>query len=366
MKLTFRSLITALYILGPCAAAQVSAAQISAAAQESTPAFDLITSYVYWGSFVLDDTPHVSNTQFGASRWECMNFATTKNLSVVNPFSDMRCGYDLESVATIRNLSPLAHRVDRIATYVNVYNSKFAKEYLQAVRLRYGSKPDLSDAVVAEQSAYFASSTPYEFVIESPERMRYYSLELVCGEQPEFNEKEGMCYVGLGSVNFYAIPDDCPVAWEITNHDSHYCNVMSESGRLHMIYYELDGDGNVVYDSSETENTSHRTGAIDWSDTSWTAPLCARWETVSVNLPRSTGHRMVIRAKSEYDTGGFSPESVYYYSADGLTSSVESPVADNMTDTPVYYTLQGSRVDNPSGGIYIRVCGAKAEKTLIR
>ena len=44
-------------------------------------------------------------------------------------------------------------------------------------------------------------------------------------------------------------------------------------------------------------------------------------------------------------------------------SEIENIVADGDEDgAAVYYNLQGQRVNNPEGGVYIRVQGKKAEK----
>ena len=45
-------------------------------------------------------------------------------------------------------------------------------------------------------------------------------------------------------------------------------------------------------------------------------------------------------------------------------SGIDVPEASNENDA-VYYNLQGVRVDNPTGGVYIRIRNGKAEKVLI-
>lgn len=49
------------------------------------------------------------------------------------------------------------------------------------------------------------------------------------------------------------------------------------------------------------------------------------------------------------------------------SSGVEGVVAEGETDAaPVYFNLQGVRVDNPSAGVYIRVCGNKSTKVVVK
>ncbi len=49
----------------------------------------------------------------------------------------------------------------------------------------------------------------------------------------------------------------------------------------------------------------------------------------------------------------------------GLDSAIEDVISDN--DAPVeYYNLQGIRVDNPRGGIYVRRQGNTVSKVVVR
>ena len=48
-------------------------------------------------------------------------------------------------------------------------------------------------------------------------------------------------------------------------------------------------------------------------------------------------------------------------------AGVDTTVAETGCDAPVeYFNLQGMKVDNPSGGIFIRKCGDKAEKIVVK
>ncbi|MDE7426242.1 MAG: starch-binding protein [Muribaculaceae bacterium] len=68
------------------------------------------------------------------------------------------------------------------------------------------------------------------------------------------------------------------------------------------------------------------------------------------------------------------PAGVYYVTADfsdmtisyNTTSGMEEDFVDAEDAEPVYYNLQGIRVDNPSNGLYIVVRGSKVSKEMIR
>lgn len=59
-------------------------------------------------------------------------------------------------------------------------------------------------------------------------------------------------------------------------------------------------------------------------------------------------------------------DSVYFYNRTEATEGVADIVAAEAEAAPVYYNLQGVRVANPTNGAYIKVCGNKAEKVLVK
>ena len=58
------------------------------------------------------------------------------------------------------------------------------------------------------------------------------------------------------------------------------------------------------------------------------------------------------------------------YTADGFSGAYFDGITDIETDAlcnPVYYNMQGMRVDNPlPGEVYIVVCGSKVVKEVLR
>lgn len=349
-----------------CAAATMLMLATGAFAEEETPAFYVMTTPEYWGTFIIDYETHTSKSLMGFSLWECSEFATTNTTTVTHPFTDLRFGEEFDGTPYIRNLSPLAHKVDRISVYISSYSLQYLSKCLKCIRLSYGTQSDLSDSKVIEFSGSFTGNKELLFELENPDRMRYYKLELECEGHGASSTKN--FYAGLSTVKFYAQPeaDGIPVTWESVNeNNAKVCNVMAEAGKLHMICYELDSNNNVVSDSSQPQSVRRAEGSIDWTDTSWTNEVADKWEGVTIESPRITGHKMAIRAKAELADGSFSPENQVFFNTDGIFTGIDSPLCDASTDTPAYYTLQGVRVDNPSNGIYIRVARGKAEKVAL-
>lgn len=89
-------------------------------------------------------------------------------------------------------------------------------------------------------------------------------------------------------------------------------------------------------------------------------PLMAKNNTVTVTaLPNADATTPLY--------GGDAVTTTRTYSfAKGSTTSVELPTDSAEQSTPVYYNLQGIRVDNPGRGVYIKVAGSRVSKITIR
>lgn len=59
---------------------------------------------------------------------------------------------------------------------------------------------------------------------------------------------------------------------------------------------------------------------------------------------------------------------IWYYNMSFVKdpAGVADIAVDNADGEAVYYNLQGVRVDNPDCGVYVKVCGGKAEKVLVK
>ena len=56
---------------------------------------------------------------------------------------------------------------------------------------------------------------------------------------------------------------------------------------------------------------------------------------------------------------------MYLYGGSSSIDNINSDSVAAEEGTPIYYNLQGARVDNPSNGVYIRVINNKAEKVVL-
>ncbi len=89
-------------------------------------------------------------------------------------------------------------------------------------------------------------------------------------------------------------------------------------------------------------------------------PLIAKNNTVTVTaMPNADATTPLY--------GGDAVSATRTYSfAKGSTTSVELPTDNAEQSTPIYYNLQGIRVDNPGRGVYIKVEGSRVSKITIR
>ena len=77
------------------------------------------------------------------------------------------------------------------------------------------------------------------------------------------------------------------------------------------------------------------------------------------NVDASASKSWSVKAGTYNVVADFSTMMIELYSP----SAVEMVVEDNIA--PVYYNLQGIKVDNPHNGLFIKVTGNKVEKVLI-
>lgn len=102
----------------------------------------------------------------------------------------------------------------------------------------------------------------------------------------------------------------------------------------------------------------------------WVTPEVKQKEWNSYDVPLTyfteAGVDMSKIGQFKFDQGNSQWEvyvaNVYFYDSKGAVSGIEEVEA---AETPVYYNLHGIRVDNPEKGLYIRVCGGKAEKVIL-
>lgn len=68
---------------------------------------------------------------------------------------------------------------------------------------------------------------------------------------------------------------------------------------------------------------------------------------------------------NQYDVTQITLDKNYYFiaNADGFETAVETIEAEDA-ETPVYFNLQGMKVEKPENGVFIKVTGGKSEKVL--
>ena len=77
-------------------------------------------------------------------------------------------------------------------------------------------------------------------------------------------------------------------------------------------------------------------------------------------------HLLECLEQCSYCTYLFIAVSKNYYfiaNADGFETAVETIEAEDA-ETPVYFNLQGMKVEKPENGVFIKVTGGKSEKVL--
>ena len=148
--------------------------------------------------------------------------------------------------------------------------------------------------------------------------------------------------------------------------------LLSESGELHALIVEYDKNGNVVTNHTpiapdESQSVSGRSaddGLVDLDNTSWRNKVADQGAAYTISAPQTEGNYLMIRAKSVYRTNQ-SEELFRYVTTGGVTTGVKSLNMDQTDSSPVYYTLSGIPVAQPTRGIYIKLKDGKAQKVTL-
>lgn len=145
----------------------------------------------------------------------------------------------------------------------------------------------------------------------------------------------------------------------------------SQEGRIEL-YTMLDAAVIFVYSPSPvhyytTDVTNARNVRAAQGDPTYTkAAYDTRFSNGAymISLPTDTQGKLVLATKDD-DASEYTPQGTYNYIVTRSAPLGIDDIAEDY-DEAEYYTLQGVRVANPVSGVYIRVCGGRADKVIVR
>lgn len=350
------TILTAIAVISPTA----SFAQDNATTPEAL-AFSLKCARDNWeitgeaDTFSQGYTEQTSRTTAGNSYWKAEYFGNSSNRG------DIWCGSKNWNVnAKIYNENPISEKISRIDIYTTVnYPDDISK--LSGPTLHVSSDFEMSDPVTI---TYEGDKTTgyWQFILDNPESDMYYSLNYDIAKSKE-------ALIAISRIDFYRQLSPTPLINKIYNADNKidHIEVLSEIGDLHLLVNEYDLDGNhireVIGPNTHTQNAPAK-AAPEYPE-NWTNHVAEANTAYVVNLPTDSNRMILIRAKSLND-GIHSTETSTIFTDAGIETGI-SPISTDTDNTPIYYNMQGIRVDHPAApGLYLRIQNGKTTKINIR
>lgn len=303
-------------------------------------------------------TELITTNILGNSYWkaECFGITGTNN------WNELRCGAYMPTTPTIYNLSPIPNKISKVICNLTL-KSGGDKNKISCIRLKVSPSENMDDAIVQqiENPSLNPSFNSFEFSIDDPKDNMFYRIELEC---PTSSASEGG--LAFNSLSFYRQLSPTPLINKIYDADNKidHIEVVSEIGDLHLLVNEYDLDGNhireVIGPNTPPAQNSPAKAAPEYP-ADWTNHVAEANTAYVVNLPTEPNHMILIRAKSLND-GIHSTETSTIFTDAGIETGI-SPISTDTDNTPIYYNMQGIRVERPSAsGLYLRVQNGKTTK----
>lgn len=313
---------------------------------EGTPLFSVFSTNNMWEENSQPGVEMTSLENPGGTYWKTWAFTHSASHYGLN------CGIrEVGTTATITSTAPVADKIGIVSAYI-VYTG--STEYFNSVKLRVSSSADFSSYQEIDSPIHQSTADFWNFIIPEPAENLYYQLRV------DFKPYENN-WISIHVINFFS-PDrlTLPEINRTPNADGSY-NIVSRSGDLHLISAEYSADGEFVRNILIPADYSTPGVPVSDTDTSWRNKVASKNETFALQAPSTPGNYLKIRAKS-VDADRQSDELIVSVSESGISSGVDQIVPDAGCASPVYYNLQGQKVEDPDGGVYIRLYNGRAEK----
>ena len=339
------------HILSLVAIATLSPLSARADAEpEGTPIFSLSSNDAMWEKNEDVSKEMISLQEAGGTKWKTHAFKHLKEYS-----SGLFCGLKgTGHTATITSIDPVADKIEIVSAYI--YNKN--PEYLESVELWASPSSKFPDASTQKISQPI-HSLPHDFwnfTIPEPAADLYYQLRI------SFKDHE-YDWIRVDWINFYA-PEtpQIPIVEDTRTTDGTF-TISSNSGELHLVA-DVFAPYNVFVRNFEPQNNN-----VSWI---WFAPdnwrnkvadKNKKYKITPLNDPENPLHMISIRAKSVNGDKESAEVEAKLHSTGILTGIDDIPAVDaTPASLPVYYNLQGQKIDNPTHGVYIRLTDGRAEK----
>lgn len=288
-----------------------------------------------------------------------------------------------EYISELYTTAPITTPISSLSLLVS-YTAKDLNEYVRGVDLVISKNEDFSDPIATIHHDTSTDTAPHIWYFDIPYTELsfptegvYYKFLIDCKSALHYEGYSSSITTNVRAGKWMTI-DKMGVYWaevldqptiSVPQTQEGEYTLLSESGELHALIVEYDKNGNVVTNHTpiapdESQSVAERSaddGLVDLDNTSWRNKVAGQGVAYTISAPQAEGNYLMIRAKSVYRTNQ-SEELFKYVTTGGITTGVKCVNMDQTDSSPVYYTLSGIPVAQPTRGIYIKVKDGKAQK----
>ena len=340
------------HILSLVAIATLSPLSARADAEpEGTPIFSVFSTNNMWEENSQPGVEMTSLENPGGTYWKTWAFTHSASHYGLN------CGIrEVGTTATITSTAPVTDKIGIVSANI-VYTTvkEEDRSNLESIELWVSPSAEFPDASTQKISQPI-HSLPHDFwnfIIPEPAENLYYQLRV--NFKPYDNN-----WISINVINFYA--PETPQIPIVEDTDGTF-TISSNSGELHLVA-DVFAPYNVFVRNFEPQNNN-----VSWI---WFAPdnwrnkvadKNEKYKITPLNDPENPLHMISIRAKSVNGDKESAEVEAKLHSTGILTGIDDIPAVDaTPASLPVYYNLQGQKIDNPTHGVYIRLTDGRAEK----
>ncbi|MDE7181378.1 MAG: hypothetical protein K2N88_09320 [Muribaculaceae bacterium] len=324
--------------------------------------------YMLAHNWPRNNDPYVTMTStqmLGGTYWESYGFS--------HPYSNYGAytGFTEPQVTTIRSVMPLDYNYYKLAVQfsINHYSIELLDEDI-TFDLMVSSNPIFSDdagyaepaggsdeIIIAGRKSHSIGGSIYvlftlpERTTEDYMKLRVHAPARSVDSWMELSQMSFLADRGAVSMREYTATKTC--------------EIVANRGELHVKAHECDALGNIVNPDVVVKASATRYMTMDESndEEEWSNKVGEQDEVFLVHAPTAQNHYVEISAKSYHD-GEYSKPLLARMLPNGIVTEIPE-LNDENTETTLseeWYDLMGTKVDQPTQGIYVCKKGNKVTK----
>lgn len=219
-------------------------------------------------------------------------------------------------------------------------------------------------ATSAETNTYWEGKTQYTLIVTGKQVTARKAVAMEAGKFFLMRGEQVATPVAADKTYGYLVVENCTVdGSDVTAPESNLFDFAKEGDK----YTIKDCYGRYLYlDASHMSFNVSETATENYL---WNVTIDEQGNGTITNVGRPTitvawAENYKNFSVAENPAADLMP-TMYLYGGSSSIDNINSDSVAAEEGTPIYYNLQGARVDNPSNGVYIRVINNKAEKVVL-